>query len=79
LCIKIKEIGMALKIDNDPLGDPTRNGCAPNDVYQIIARATPSSPMVFQGLLEWARLSAQVPSKPDNKTATRQLVSALSS
>jgi hypothetical protein len=79
LCIKIKEIEMALKIDNVPLGDPTRNGCAPNDVYQIIARATPCSPMVFHGLLEWARLSAQVRSKPDNNTATGQRASVLSS
>lgn len=58
------------------LGNPTHNGCAPKELYQILAWTTPCSPMVFYGLLAWARLNAQVPTKAEIKTATGQHASA---
>jgi hypothetical protein len=36
------------------------NGNVPNNVFDVMMRATPCSPMVFYGLLAWAKLSAQM-------------------
>ena len=39
---------------------PIDNGNVPNNVFDVMMRATPCSPMVFYGLLAWAKLSAQM-------------------
>jgi hypothetical protein len=39
---------------------PIDNGNLPNNVFDVMMRATPCSPMVFYGLLAWANLNAQM-------------------
>jgi len=46
------------------LGARTHNGSVPKDLFEVIARTTACSPMVFAGLLAWASLDApHIPSR----------------
>jgi hypothetical protein len=51
----------------------TQNGSGLADLFQVIARSTACSSMVFFGLLAWASLSAHIPSKAEIATVPLQL------
>ena len=47
---------------------PSDNGNVPNNVFDAMMRASPCSPMVFYGLLAWAKLTAQTSSGQQGPT-----------
>jgi hypothetical protein len=59
---KIHNAGRHIEPDRttDPSAAPIDNVNVPNDVFGVMMRATACSPMVFYGLLAWAKLSAQM-------------------
>jgi len=74
MTLKIGDVAPAFEPETTEvaLRNPMHMDCAPKEPYQVMARATPCSPMVFHGLLAWARLDAQLPSTAERKPVTRQ-------